>query len=821
MEHWQAWLYVAVVLIPLASFTIQILGMRILGNKNAYVATAAIATCFALSCFGLFSYITTGPGLGTFLAVHGHHGGHEEGGGDHAPAAGHAPAHGPAESHAPAAAAGHSPADSHAPAAKDLAPAAKDHAAPKAEPHKGEGGGDSAAAGAAHSAAQGPLVWQGQFAWTALGGVFIKPLVLTLGVYIDLLSALMFVMVSFIAMLVHIYAMGYMHGDPRFPRFFAYLSLFCFSMFGLLASPTIFMIFVFWELVGVCSYFLIGYWFEDINNAKAAMKAFVTNRVGDVGMLIGLGLLWSYFGTFQIADINNALANKALRDSDSRLTRASAGDVVTVRIVSAPNENGIAGPVVTKSIPYILLTIAGLGIFAGCAGKSAQVPLHVWLPDAMAGPTPVSALIHAATMVAAGVYLVGRFYALFTAETLLYIAYTGGVTMIIAATIALVQTDYKKVLAYSTISQLGMMMLGLGSLGWAAGLFHLVTHAFFKALLFLSAGSIYHAVHTYEMPKLGGLLKKMPITSLCMLIATMAISGVPLLSGFYSKDAILAATMKFANDTGHIPLFACAAFGSALTAFYMFRMWFLVFDGTSRSAHLEKEAHHAHGHDDHGHGHGHHHGDPVAHAHESEPLMAWPLIALAIPSILVGYPVTILPVGEPILEQMLSYSAPVATPSLADYHMPAMLVSFVVASLGIGGAALFYSRFRIFSAEPFAKRFSVLYSLFQNKWYFDKVYGAIFVKPAMALAYNIAAFDKKIVDGIVNGAARVTYSVSRLSSFFDRTAVDALVNGLADTVLNLGSRSQRLQTGRLRQYLSVLAVGVVGLFGLLYVWIQG
>lgn len=809
MEHWQAWLYVAAVLIPLASFTIQILGMRILGNKNAYVATAAIATCFALSCFGLFSYITTGPGVGTFLALHGHHGGHEGGeAGSHDD--GHA-----AESHAPATHNDHAP----APASKDHAPA--DTHAPKAEVHKGEGGGDSAGAEADHSASTGPLVWQGSFSWSALGGNLLgKPLILTLGVYIDLLSALMFTMVSFIAMLVHIYAMGYMRGDPRYPRFFAYLSLFCFSMFGLLASPTIFMVFVFWELVGVCSYFLIGHWFEDLNNARAALKAFVTNRVGDVGMLIGLGLIWSYFGTFQIADINKALSDPRIRDNDSRITRAIAGDVVTVEINAASDPDGKKGDVVTKTIPYFLLTIAGLGIFAGCAGKSAQVPLHVWLPDAMAGPTPVSALIHAATMVAAGVYLVGRFYALFTAETLLYIAYTGGVTMIIAATIALVQTDYKKVLAYSTISQLGMMMLGLGSLGWAAGLFHLITHAFFKALLFLSAGSIYHSVHTYDMPKLGGLLKKMPITSLCMLIATMAISGVPLLSGFYSKDAILAATMKFAYDTGHIPLFACAAFGSALTAFYMFRMWFLVFDGTSRSAHLEHASHSAH-HDDHGHGHGDHHGDPVAHAHESEPAMAWPLIALAIPSVIVGYPITILPFGEPILEQMLSYCAPVVTPSLAEYHMPAMLVSFVVASLGIGGAALFYSRWRIFNAEPFAKNFAFLYNLFQNKWYFDKVYDTIFVQPIMSLAYNIARFDKVVVDGIVNGAAKTTMIVSRFSNVFDRTAIDGMVNGVAETVLKIGSRSQLLQTGRLRQYLAVLTVGVVVLFCGLYLWIQG
>jgi NADH:ubiquinone oxidoreductase subunit 5 (subunit L)/multisubunit Na+/H+ antiporter MnhA subunit len=252
----------------------------------------------------------------------------------------------------------------------------------------------------------------------------------------------------------------------------------------------------------------------------------------------------------------------------------------------------------------------------------------------------------------------------------------------------------------------------------------------------------------------------------------------------------------------------------------MFRMWFLVFDGTSRSAHLEHASHSAH-HDDHGHGHGDHHGDPVAHAHESEPAMAWPLIALAIPSVIVGYPITILPFGEPILEQMLSYCAPVATPSLAEYHMPAMMVSFVVASLGIGGAALFYSRWRVFSAEPFARNFALLYNLFQNKWYFDKLYDTIFVQPIMSLAHNIARFDKVVVDGIVNGAAKTTMIVSRFSNVFDRTAIDGMVNGVAETVLKIGSRSQLLQTGRLRQYLAVLTVGVVVLFCGLYLWIQG
>ncbi len=234
-------------------------------------------------------------------------------------------------------------------------------------------------------------------------------------------------------------------------------------------------------------------------------------------------------------------------------------------------------------MPVWLLTVAGLGIFAGCVGKSAQFPLHVWLPDAMAGPTPVSALIHAATMVAAGVYLVGRFFPLFTGDVLLYIAYTGGITLFIAATIAMVQTDYKKVLAYSTVSQLGFMILGLGVGGWAAGLFHLLTHAFFKALLFLGAGSVYHSVHTYEMPALGGLRKKMPITAGTMLVGTLAISGVPFFSGFYSKDAILAAALaRVLESPQHILLFLFPAVGAILTAFYMFRMWFLTFAGEPR-----------------------------------------------------------------------------------------------------------------------------------------------------------------------------------------------------------------------------------------------
>ena len=369
-----------------------------------------------------------------------------------------------------------------------------------------------------------------------------RDLVVPLGVAIDNLGVIMFLMVTFIATLIHIYSMGYMHDDPRYPRFFTYLSLFCFSMLGLVASSNVFMIFIFWELVGVCSYLLIGFWYEEKANCDAANKAFIVNRVGDVGMLVGLGLLWTSLGTFSFQEINQGLRGptgrlESRRPSPTGTRSSQLVDPATHQVET----NDVTGQ--PRQIPFWMLTLAGLGVFAGCVGKSAQFPLHVWLPDAMAGPTPVSALIHAATMVAAGVYLVGRFFPLFTGDVLLYIAYTGGITLFIAATIAMVQTDYKKVLAYSTVSQLGFMMLALGVGGWAAGLFHLLTHAFFKALLFLGAGSVYHSVHTYEMPALGGLLKKMPITGYAMLVGTLAISGVPFFSGFYSKDAILAAAL--------------------------------------------------------------------------------------------------------------------------------------------------------------------------------------------------------------------------------------------------------------------------------------
>ena len=492
----------------------------------------------------------------------------------------------------------------------------------------------------------------------------------------------MFVMVTFIATLIHMFSIGYMgdelqetvedhqvhaehghlHRRGRFGRFFMYLSLFCFSMLNLVLADNLFQVFVSWELVGICSYLLIGFYFERQSASNAANKAFITNRVGDAGFIIGLLILWTYVGTFNFEDIFRQV-RWPVRDTQGGLvlggqfvrgSLAATADVPAA--IAAPDGPGrrrgderLAVParavrrlprrrtprmeainwdqVGTVEVhadpdgrqfgvmPYWMLVVAGLGIFLGCVGKSAQFPLQVWLPDAMEGPTPVSALIHAATMVAAGVYLVARFYPLFTPEALLVIAYTGGITLFVAATIAVVMTDIKKVLAYSTVSQLGYMMLALGVGGWVAGLFHLMTHAFFKALLFLCSGSvIYGCHHEQDMMKMGGLFPKMKITALTMLVGVLAISGMPLFSGWYSKDAILAQAFGYVYvHPGHVLLFLLPLVTAGITTFYMFRMWFLTFAGKPRDQHVYE------------------------HAHESPWLMTVPLIVLAVFSVCVAW----------------------------------------------------------------------------------------------------------------------------------------------------------------------------------------
>jgi len=782
---WQVGLYVAAVLIPLAAFAVEVIFIRQLKRANAYLATGAIGLSCLLALIGFLDYAYETSGFSR-------------------------PHH------------------------------AESQAAPAAE-------GPDAAHGSESSAAHKPRVWAADVDWVILGGqaaaaadangrTTSKPgLAVPLGVAIDNLSVLMFLMVTFIATLIHIYSMGYMHDDPRYPLFFAYLSLFCFSMLGLVVSSNVFMIFIFWELVGLCSYLLIGFWYEEKVNCDAANKAFIVNRIGDVGMLVGLGLLWSSLGTFNFQEINQGLRGET---GNLHSVIHSNGEEVVELVNPATHQvekNDVTGQ--PRQIPYWMLTVAGLGVFAGCVGKSAQFPLHVWLPDAMAGPTPVSALIHAATMVAAGVYLVGRFFPLFTDDVLLYIAYTGGITLFIAATIAMVQTDYKKVLAYSTVSQLGFMILGLGVGGWAAGLFHLLTHAFFKALLFLGAGSVYHSVHTYEMPALGGLLKKMPITAWTMLVGTLAISGVPFFSGFYSKDAILAAALaRVMQDPQHqhILLFLLPAAGAVLTAFYMFRMWFLTFAGEPRGFPSAVEMVHSHAHDDehaldHGHGHGHDR-NPAAHAHESEPIMTWPLLILAFFSIFSGWTLALgIPfIGTPVVESMLEYGEPYRGIDPHAMHLYAVTASILIMLVGVGLALLYYAPkgFPYFvptrlSAARTADRFGGVYRFLVHKWYFDELYWAVFVMPCLALARLCRQIDQVLIDGLVDGSAAATALLSRLEGVFDMIAVDRLVNLTAKTVYLVGDWSRSIQTGRLRNYLMFLAVALVGLLAGAFVWIRG
>ncbi len=646
-----------------------------------------------------------------------------------------------------------------------------------------------------------PVVWRGDLSWVGLGPSVPglpasspgRPLELRLGLDVDNLTVLMFLMVTFVATVVHVFALAYMRGDPRYSRFFAYLSLFCASMLALVASSNLFFVFAAWELVGFCSYLLIGHWHEEIANVDAASKAFLVNRVGDVGMLVGLGLLWANLGTLDIRTINDQI-----RDGDGQLNVATVEGSSVVELRN-PGAVDIATGL-PRRIGYGLLVVAGLGLFAGCVGKSAQFPLHVWLPDAMAGPTPVSALIHAATMVAAGVYLVARVFPVFTPEVLLTIAYTGGITLFIAGSIAMVQADFKKVLAYSTVSQLGFMMIALGVGGRSAGLFHLMTHACFKALLFLGAGSVYHAVHTYEMPALGGLYRRMRTTALTMLAATMAISGVPLFSGFYSNDAILASTLHFVmGQPEHILLFLLPAVGAAITAFYMFRLWFLIFAGQPRSP-------------------------AASRASEGERLLTWPLIALAVPTVALGWPVTILPFFgfEPILERMLEYGEPIESIDPGGVQWWAMGASVLVLSVGFGLGALYYGpwiAWRRLDPKKTAHRFGPIHEFLARKWYFDELYRAVLVAPTLAIARAIGWTDRRAIDGAVDGVAWITERFSRFEGVFDRVAIDRLVGLIARGVYATGDRARWLQNGSLPTYLMVLAVAVVGLFAAMFAWI--
>jgi len=612
------------------------------------------------------------------------------------------------------------------------------------------------------------------FIWADLKNVpGIGPLKIVLGFQLDNLSTIMLSVVALISTVVHYFSVGYMHGDVRYSRYFAYLGLFTFSMLMIVLADNLFLLYVGWELVGICSYLLIGHWYEKKSASDAAIKAFVVNRVGDLGFFVGIAILFTTFHTFNLREIFDAVA---------------------------------AGTLPSGSEGW--MTAAGVLLFCGAIGKSAQFPLHVWLPDAMEGPTPVSALIHAATMVAAGVYLVARIFPLMTADALLFVAYIGAITSLISATIAIAQNDIKKVLAYSTISQLGYMIMGLGVGAYTAGFFHLVTHAMFKAGLFLGSGSVIYAMHhaldhqhdhqtdPQDIRNMGGLKAKMPVTYWTFLIYTLAISGVPLTSGFLSKDAILAGTLAFGGQSGHllIPIIGFTVAG--LTAFYMFRLVILTFLGEHREP------------------------GRLTHLKESPKVMTLPLMTLAALSIWIFYSFNPFGMADSWFAHAIERPESVVPASIAPVaghlfaeemhaaHIPAMALSLLAAGFGILMAFATYYWKRI-SADRVAEKVKPLYTFLLNKWYFDELYGTVIVGGTHALTRALRWFDNTIIDGVVNGAGWLTKGVSTVSGKFDMGIIDGLVNATAYVSGFFGLVFRKFQTGKVQTYLVYVVLGVM------------
>lgn len=620
------------------------------------------------------------------------------------------------------------------------------------------------------------------FTWISMGNApAIGSINIELGIKIDNITAIMLVVVNLISFLVHMFSIEYMRGDKRYTRYFAYLGVFTFSMLGIVLTHNLLMMYIFWELVGLSSFLLIGFWFEKKSASDAAKKAFIVNRIGDIGMFIGILILFTQYKTFTF-------------------------DIIYQQIASG-------------NVPFgsnSWLTAAGILIFMGAVGKSAQFPLHVWLPDAMEGPTPVSALIHAATMVAAGVYLAVRIFVMLTSDAMLVIAIVGAFTSLVAATIALTQNDIKKVLAYSTVSQLGYMIMSVGVGAYTFAFFHLVTHAFFKACLFLGSGSVIHAMHhEQDIRNMGGLRKKLPITYYTFLISTLAISGVPLFSGFLSKDGILAGTLAFGKLTGHWLIPAIGFLVAAMTAFYMFRLVIITFHGAPRDQHKYE------------------------HAHESPFVMAAPLVVLATLSIFVWYtPNPIAPSDGWFLKNWVKTPAQV-TPAQTRFdfmkpsseeakaevhgeithsveytetmhwaHYPAMLLSLGVAGFGILIAFMFYQWKKI-NADKLAEKLKTLYKFSLNKWYLDELYDATAIAGTLGFSSILAWFDNNIIDGIVNGSAYVTRLVSKFSGLFDTYVVDGLVNFTAFFSGFIGLSFRKLQTGKVQTYIVFVVFSII------------
>ncbi|HWD18843.1 MAG TPA: NADH-quinone oxidoreductase subunit L [Verrucomicrobiae bacterium] len=535
---------------------------------------------------------------------------------------------------------------------------------------------------------------------------------ITFGFLLDRLSLLMMLIVTGVGSMIHIYSVGYMRGDRSFGRFFACLSFFTFSMLGIVFSDNFLQMFIFWELVGVSSYLLIGFWYERGAAADAAKKAFLTNRIGDFGFLIGIIFVWSMAGTLNFIDLRNHLTSNPV------LLGGSA-------------------------------TAIGLLIFCGAVGKSAQFPLHVWLPDAMEGPTPVSALIHAATMVAAGVYMLSRVFFLFNETSLTVIAWTGGFTAIMAALIAVQQDDIKRILAYSTLSQLGYMVMAVGLHEPPAGMFHLATHAFFKALLFLGAGSVIHALHHEQnIWKMGRLKDKMSITFWTFLIGTLALSGFPFLSGFYSKDSILAAAYR-----SNLPLFYLGVVVAFCTTFYMFRLIFVVFLGKSKS-------------------------EASDHAHESPFIMTGPLLVLAVLALVGG----VIGIEEFVIPK---YHSIQFVKTWSERTMEPFSVASTYFGIGafVVGLALSFALYAKAASDPLPRALPSLMSAMRNRFYFDELYAWLIAMTHEALAEVASLVDRWVISGMV-------------------------VRGAHGATEFMGRALRLLQTGNLQTYSFLFAAGI-------------
>ncbi len=601
------------------------------------------------------------------------------------------------------------------------------------------------------------------YTWATVG-----ELTLEVGFLIDSLTATMMLVVSFVSLMVHIYTIGYMADDPGYQRFFSYISLFTFSMLMLVMSNNFLQLFFGWEAVGLVSYLLIGFWYDRPTAIYANLKAFLVNRVGDFGFLLGIGLIVAYTGSLNYAEVF-----------------AQAGDL-------AAQDMAVTG--------WPLITAICICLFIGAMGKSAQVPLHVWLPDSMEGPTPISALIHAATMVTAGIFMVARMSPLFELSdaALSFVLVIGATTALFMGFLGIVQNDIKRVVAYSTLSQLGYMTVALGVSAYSAAVFHLMTHAFFKALLFLGAGSVIIGMHhDQDMRNMGGLRKYMPITWITSLLGSLALIGFPFFAGFYSKDSIIEAVHASTIPGAGYALF-CVLLGVFITAFYSFRMYFLVFHGKERFG----QAHHDHhgDHDDEEPSADHHHGlAPGQKPHESPWVVTLPLALLAIPSVLIGF-FTIEPMlfGEWFKDVIFVGDNHVGLKELAEsFHGPAAMALHGLQTapfwLAIGGVALAWYFYLVKPEIPAAieRTFKPLHTLLDNKYYFDRFNEIFFAGGSRLLGKGLwKAGDQGLIDGIaVNGSARLIGWIAQMSRLF--------------------------QTGHLYQYAFTMIIGV---FILLTFW---